>query len=183
LHRCSSNVKISIFPLYSYISNRPVIDVFGIKYTATTEGVCGISILNNQQELFWVTKGVFGLINIIITAVSYIRQKIETKRLPAEIKQVMTIASSGILCFSIAQSLIFLPELISQIAFIVSPYDSIFWNVIRLYSYQLAGLVISIVYFVKRTQRVHFERNIFETVSTKLFVPYISSSDDEYIEA
>jgi len=156
--------------------------VFGVRYTITNGGFCGISILTNQKELFWVSKGIFGVLNVFITLLSYIKQKRETKRLPAEIKNVMTITSSGILCFSIAQSLIFLPELICEIIYMISPYESSYWNVPFQHSYQLAGFVICLLYFFKRTQRVHFERNIFEAASTKLFIPYISSSDEDYLE-
>jgi len=75
----------------------------------------------------------------------------------------MNVKATKLFYYPIAQCLVFIPGLICQLVYIFYAYESIFFNIIRLYGFRLAGLVNSGVYGLQRIQLGKSQASIMGT--------------------
>jgi len=118
---------------------------FGIQYSSLSDNKFKqITYHTTQIVLFIAFEAVPFVAGIFVTFLCAVKQINVLKEL--EIFDLGDISAMKILKYPFAQSLVFLPAVVCKSLFIFSPYTNILLRVIKLFGYDLAGVINGLTY-------------------------------------
>jgi len=145
-------------------------------------------VSNSQNFIaFLLVEAIPFTFSILVSFVSSFKQIKILKEL--DVFHLMDISTFKLLRYPIAQCLVFLPSLICKTWYFQVPFTSKFFTAIRLFGYDLAGFIDSLVYrtqgfSIERSKKASFANKVFshsfETTSRSSFSDECAYDEEEY---
>ena len=133
-----------------YLLFRVTFNFLQIEYALGSNRFDKVPSSSQYVPLFIFIEVIPLITSITVTTISYMRQVSVLKKL--KLFDMVDIDMKKLLKYPAAQFFIFIPCLIGRACFIISPYNSLVLNSIRLFGYYVSGIINSFVYRVRNTE-------------------------------